>query len=815
MVTLISLLFAHQLVLSPDVADLLPTVDEGAELRDYMRVFGKGDVATVFVYGADAQGVRVATDDAVEALRKCDKVRAALDRVQFEVPGDPSLVWGMVGPKGHEKLQSVFEPHNMEARIQDSKRLLLTPGAASFSGALRRDPLRLRTLPFEHQVQVTGAAKASASTALSSDPLGTLVAKQGRARLILLSATGQSLRGSEAKGFSQAVQEALNPVRKRHPRVTLELTGAHAIATETEAVLRRDLYVSGLLSTFLVSLAFVLTFRRTRALVAILPPLGLGTIWTAAAAYLVFGRVSALTLGFIAVVVGVGLDTGVHVYASLLMARRSGMSPREASVFARKDTAKPTLVAALTAAIAFGSLVLSRVPALQQFGVLCAAGELLTSFAILAVTPSVGAWLERGKPPEALRPRWIAVIDRHRRSALAPVMLAIGAFVPLYVFFTLGAPKLGGAIVAIRPGNLHALEVQDKVNETFGGGESQWVVMLRDRDEPTVRTRADKVFDALDSAQDHVVAIDGLTRFAPSLQTQRERLAVRDALDLPQRAKVLEKSLENAGFQVDAFSDALRVLRSPSQHIADALQADTQANRLFRARYLAHDSGEVWSAMYVQVRPGSEEQVERLIANVDGAAVVTGYARLETVLAQAVRSDLPKVMGVAALLVALAILLTLRRVRDGVVALSALAFGVAWVVALVRWWPLPIHIYNAFVIPVLLGISVDEVMFLLHRKRQGSMRQALDVEGPVVVATAVTTSAGFLALVVCSFQGLRDMGVLGAMGSLSGLLAALWVVPVLATRRTSSGGDVEEQDECGGDEQSAAGGTYDDEGVGG
>jgi predicted RND superfamily exporter protein len=99
----------------------------------------------------------------------------------------------------------------------------------------------------------------------------------------------------------------------------------------------------------------------------------------------------------------------------------------------------------------------------------------------------------------------------------------------------------------------------------------------------------------------------------------------------------------------------------------------------------------------------------------------------------------------------------------------------------VRWAGLPIHAYNAFVIPVLLGITVDEAMFLIFRaraEREGGLEAVLQHEGPNVLATGVTTAAGFAGLLACTFDGLRDMGRLGVLGVMIGLLSALWAVPV-------------------------------------
>ena len=72
-------------------------------------------------------------------------------------------------------------------------------------------------------------------------------------------------------------------------------------------------------------------------------------------------------------------------------------------------------------------------------------------------------------------------------------------------------------------------------------------------------------------------------------------------------------------------------------------------------------------------------------------------------------------------------------------------------------------------------------MFLLHHARETRAadvtRDTLQREGPSIAATALTTAAGFGALVYCDFDGLRDLGEVGALGSAVGLVVALIVVP--------------------------------------
>jgi predicted RND superfamily exporter protein len=137
---------------------------------------------------------------------------------------------------------------------------------------------------------------------------------------------------------------------------------------------------------------------------------------------------------------------------------------------------------------------------------------------------------------------------------------------------------------------------------------------------------------------------------------------------------------------------------------------------------------------------------------------------------------------VAAVLVVLALAAALRRVRDVVIAALVVVGEVAAVLGLFTLAGVPLHAYSALVLPVLLGITVDEGMFLLHRAGTAPEADAIETtlreEGPPIAATALTTAAGFGALVFADFDGLRDLGTAGALGSIAGLVMALVVVPV-------------------------------------
>jgi predicted RND superfamily exporter protein len=767
--------------LEPNIASLLPERGEAAALRRYVRGFGGGDLAVVMVKADDPDESAAVAAEVARELGKKPSVKVAADRIDASRSLDPTLAWRHADARVRARLAEALTPEGMRARLAETRKMLLAPGSGSVAETIASDPLRLAQMAFEG---------ADISSGVRTQPDGAFATDDGRVHLVLAQPAGQALRGEDARAFVRDAEAVMGPIQKAHPNVTLGLTGGHAIAAATEVMLTRDLTISGTLAMVLASCVFALIFRRLRALVAVMPPLVLGTLWTAGLATLLPGGLSAIAVAFMSVVVGVGVDTGVHVYAALLEARRDGLSPDDAAHRARAKTTRAVLLAATTAAAAFAALALSDINAVRQLGILCAGGEILTAVAIVILTPAIGAWLERGAPPRPQPARWTEIIAKLTATRARAAALVALAAAPIPIVALGGGPPLAEAIVAIRPKKLAPLEVQRQIFEAFGGKQGQWVVLVADADLDRARARSDVLAERLAAMKGDVETVDALTALAPATATQEQRFAERDRLDLPAKAEELERALRDVGFAPARFEEVLAGMKSASRQTVSLDDLRRGAASILLSRYLGEDAGDRLVAIYVRPTgaPGSIARVEQVIRETDAQAMLTGYSRLEASLRETLAHDLPRIGLAAGALVVIALAASLRRARDVLLAALVVTSEIAAVLLLIRAFGIPLHAYDALVIPVLLGITVDEAMFLLHRAREETiaaapggldavLRETLRHEGPAITATALTTAAGFGALAFCDFDGLRDLGMVGAIGSATGLVIALVVVP--------------------------------------
>jgi uncharacterized protein len=188
------------------------------------------------------------------------------------------------------------------------------------------------------------------------------------------------------------------------------------------------------------------------------------------------------------------------------------------------------------------------------------------------------------------------------------------------------------------------------------------------------------------------------------------------------------------------------------------------------------------------VRPASgvdPRRVARALERAVPGAQVLGYPLLEAEVRALLPADLLRIGGLSLLLVFGGLALHFRRPGPALLAVASVAVGLAWMSLACRLVGLPWSAYNLLVVPVLIGISIDESVFLIHGvqehggPRRAALAATLGESGRAVLTTAATTAAGFGALAACAFDGLRAIGATAALGIGACLLATLVVTPAL------------------------------------
>jgi hypothetical protein len=164
------------------------------------------------------------------------------------------------------------------------------------------------------------------------------------------------------------------------------LTGINVVSRSLRGDVRRDALVSGVIGLALVVLLLWFDFRSLRDALLALVPLFIGLAWMIGAMVAFDLHFNFMNIFVVTMILGVGVDYGIHVIHRYLEASEEGGDVQGAV----DETARGVLLAALTTIAGFGSLATSHYPGLVSMGVVSMLGTLSTAVISITVVP---AWL--------------------------------------------------------------------------------------------------------------------------------------------------------------------------------------------------------------------------------------------------------------------------------------------------------------------------------------------------------------------------------------------------------------------------------------
>ncbi len=196
------------------------------------------------------------------------------------------------------------------------------------------------------------------------------------------------------------INELISPIdiNQYDPRIRIEYGGGlNDMKAEYNAIVT-DI-VRSISVTILSILALIaLFFRSIRASLRIFGPLIMSTLWALGVTFLTIGYLNLITAFIFAILIGLGIDFGIHLYARFYLERRNNHTTEEAVKISVVETGSPLFFGALTTTAAFFTLMLGNFPGFSQFGFVAGIGVLLAFMTMTTVMPAFIILLERLKP---------------------------------------------------------------------------------------------------------------------------------------------------------------------------------------------------------------------------------------------------------------------------------------------------------------------------------------------------------------------------------------------------------------------------------
>src|SRR3954466_614115 len=347
-------------------------------------------------------------------------------------------------PEGVRDLQSIALPLllNLEPQAFDETISLLQP--AKIQERLHRLHEEIEAGSPRPQIELTLDPLGVIAPALkpfagnSSIEEDQPLTSPDRTMRVFLSVTNQA---SISAFDCQALMKKVNAFRaKAHEGwdggpLEILVTGRSAYVADISLSMRHDIIITILGSIVLVGAVFWFGFNRWLPLIGMGFSLLLCCLVALAAGLLIFGELNMVTVGFCAILIGLGVDFAILIFGRYQQARDDGKDHPGAVDPAIRNLGRAVFFGALTTAVGFLALVLSNSSGFIQLGVLIAIGILFAAFFMCTIL-----FLFVREEQAALRHDWIftAVKNYVRWSVQRPKTILIISILSLGVLTVVG-----------------------------------------------------------------------------------------------------------------------------------------------------------------------------------------------------------------------------------------------------------------------------------------------------------------------------------------------------------------------------------------
>ncbi|HET6585014.1 MAG TPA: MMPL family transporter, partial [Nannocystaceae bacterium] len=214
------------------------------------------------------------------------------------------------------------------------------------------------------------------------------------ATIVLLHPTEPAARLDFARKVSEQMRAAIAEVYARPDmpwsgtEMVYNVVGPYTNKADEQATIKRDMLQGGIIGLVGVVGIIYLLFRSLRAVLVLLVPLAFGVAWSLGLTEIVLGRLNLMTSLISTVLMGMGIDAGIHFYTRAKIDRRKH-DDAEAIKRAFHSLIIPLFVASGTTIGAFLVMSTSEFPAFREFGMISAWGVALCMLAMCTVLPAL------------------------------------------------------------------------------------------------------------------------------------------------------------------------------------------------------------------------------------------------------------------------------------------------------------------------------------------------------------------------------------------------------------------------------------------
>lgn len=554
-------------------------------------------------------------------------------------------------------------------------------------------------------------------------------------------------------GVNTTIQRTQQVSQTTHLKVGLT-GGAFIQDIEADTVAFNGLFSTFIL-TFIIILLFILfAFKKIVLPISTSLPLLGGAILSGSFAYVAYGSLNMFSVSFAILLLGLGIDFGVHILSRYLEEKESHPQ-KEALLIALNATGPSIIFGALTTALAFYAFIIGKFKAFEQMGVISGTGILILCLMMFTMMPGLILFLDNDVPTST----------KKKASALSRSNISISTFIKPLIKFVLKKPlfmpivsafvlillfpaildtTIVGDISKIYPKGLNSLALAKTVENAFDFNTNSISIYVENLDQlnaVTKRLNDDPLIESTTS----------IINFLP--EDQIEKLSVLDSLSK----------------------------QNPQLNFKPIDYTDLDPNLI--NNYVGRDG-----VFLIEIIPSIDlyeantyERIKDVIFTISGHYPI-GMPVIMNEIVLLVTNDVINISLLCIFIIFIMLLGIYKNILDSLMTLLPLLLSLYTTVGIMNLFGIDINIFSIAAFPLIIGIGIDSSIHLMHRLRETSPDidfNKLNATGQAIFITSFTTIIGFSSLTRINHPGMANLGFAVAIGMTICLIYTLLLLPSL------------------------------------
>ncbi|MGL1902752.1 MAG: MMPL family transporter [Fibrobacterales bacterium] len=575
----------------------------------------------------------------------------------------------------------------------------------------------------------------------------------------------------------------------KNPGIRMSVEGSYEGLKQVKEM-KSDGITSAIISILLIFGLVIFFFRSFLSALLLLAQVSFASGIMLFFTTIVYGELNNYTLFVAAIILGMGIDFSIHVMGNVQRFQNDHPTLNAALANTISHLLYPMFLAALTTVAGMLTLLIAEFNGFYEFGVITATGialSFITAILGLPVLVMTFGGLNKRKPTSFFPSHWgdSQVAAFMKKAAITVIILTavLAIFIP-YAEFENDFRNL-------RPKKSTEKVEESKPRFRYGDAmsskrkSSQPAAVLGDS-----REDLDRLYDTLMvrkniSKDPYLKSFLTLKTFVPEEGEQEDRMEMVEEIAELINARAFSKVTGEDSAMVVKLRGMVDVSEFTAKDIPEwAIDALKEKDGSIGSIGFIYGKYNSWDANDMKVF--QDKYAHWNFGNKDLRVFSSAFITADVI--EAVKSDSFKMAIFISIVIFLTLSLSLRNTTMVIISFCSLGFGALWTMGLMGLTNSAIDlgkvcIFNVIVIPTALGVGIDSTIHLLVafvKHRDDGIKTIMDTTGKMVIASSLTTIAGFVGVLFINHRGMRTIGELAVIGIIAALITSLCITPYLS-----------------------------------